>query len=1197
MTRKMTMIKKTLMVLMVTFGINVSWGQEDYSGTYYIASGGLGQKNNTGTDDTKYTYNPSDPSNNFYLCPTEGWCFYKPDNDFSNDGTTYPNPFLTTYKCRSTAYHNNNASDAVWIIKKAPNSDYYYIIQKSTGRYLVSNGQIRTTGNKGQDRIRVHLEAIAEGDLDGKTQALFSIDYDNSCWRISPIDLTDGQYYTTHDGHSNHTHLVVNYGNYNYLDGRSGKDGGPNDNTIGNYTNTAGTVGIYTQGDANTPFYLEEYIKRPTIAFNSSNLIEITPAQSGTITIKYTTDGKTPTSEYGETYSVPFDPPANTTMIKAIVIVNDEESNVATFTPTFFLGENHKYLIQSVNCQFYYLIPNQKTTAADYPKNVSTLNVPCNTMAWSFENAVDNDGQYYYIHNSQGGYLYYPTTDNTDNYIFLQQNKDTNDDGYKFSITSHASGGFNLIPKNQTIPVNKTSVGSNDTERLRAVKLAGAIKDASSRWNIILYNNTTGIPQWTDKPFDESTNSVSHFYQITNVNQPTKPLILNNSGFIKSETPPEIGYDSRKSMWVIKKVEQTDGLLDYYTFQNAYTGDWLYYNGSGREIVANASPGVLQTGMPTAEGANVTWAHFVIVQTVSGYNIIPRVLVDNTKATSRNSTSEAFNCIGRASGKDWTGTFYDTDDGARWTFVEQTDVACMDPVFEVSDGNITLSCVTNASNIYINTADDTDPTTESTLYNASTTSWSESLKLRIKAIAVVSDGTNTTSSRVVTLLNKPDVTLEAGPYVYKADYWEPVVTLSIGETTATTGFNTDYSNNKDAGTARVTITDNDAADALYIWNVPITEFTIEKAPLTIKANDKSIGYGDEPDNDGVTYNGFVVPETEETEGVLGGTLEYSYTTSGDDPHPYTPYDPQYGNQGNYVITPGGLTSTNYDITFIPGTMTVTAKSLGDGALAEGFTIEFDESGEMILKFGSHTLTKDVDYTIDGEVTGTKYSTRTISGMGNYTGYLAIRNAIVHFTSDDNLIEWSATFVAESSGENDIGHALPDGISAYIISDIEGAWAIPEPLDYIPVGVPVLLVAHEEKNGFLVSDANSESVNEITDLQKGYNKLKKVTAESAHFNTKQIYVLYKNEFVLNKEGDLGQGKVYMENPNYNTPSPSPAPARLTIIWGNETDIEDIQTNGAMEMGNERWYTIDGRRLSWKPTAKGLYIVNGKKKVVK
>ena len=220
------------------------WAQTDYSGVYYIASGGKGEKNG-GSGGTTYKYAPNSPSNNFYLCPTEGWCYYKSVNDFSNDGTTYPNPFLTTYKCRVSPY---DSTKAVWIIRKHASEDYYYIIQAKTGKYLMSNGEIRTTGNP--DRIRVHLEAVAEGNLDDK--ALFSIVPNDGSLRISPKDLTDGAYYHQHSNHSNHTWLTVNFGNYNYLYGRPGKTNGPKDNNIGDYSNSAGTVGLYLQNDDNT---------------------------------------------------------------------------------------------------------------------------------------------------------------------------------------------------------------------------------------------------------------------------------------------------------------------------------------------------------------------------------------------------------------------------------------------------------------------------------------------------------------------------------------------------------------------------------------------------------------------------------------------------------------------------------------------------------------------------------------------------------------------------------------------------------------------------------------------------------------------------------------------------------------------------------------------------------------------------------
>ena len=108
-------------------------------------------------------------------------------------------------------------------------------------------------------------------------------------------------------------------------------------------------------------------------------------------------------------------------------------------------------------------------------------------------------------------------------------------------------------------------------------------------------------------------------------------------------------------------------------------------------------------------------------------------------------------------------------------------------------------------------------------------------------------------------------------------------------------------------------------------------------------------------------------------------------------------------------------------------------------------------------------------------------------------------------------------------------------------------------------------------------------------------MKEVTGETASFATRQIYVLYKNEFVLNLEGDLAKGKVYMENPTYTPSGGGGAPSRLRIKWGEDTGIKDVQNNGTMDRKNDIWYTIDGRKLNGKPRAKGLYI-NGVKKIL-
>ena len=452
-------------------------------------------------------------------------------------------------------------------------------------------------------------------------------------------------------------------------------------------------------------------ISIPDATDNGNVQFSINSTFEDAVTYYYTLDGTTtPTSSTPTSCTGYFTlyAPAKIKVIATSSLY--ETSDVAT-SSSYVIPTNTSVLIQSKQSAFYYLIPNLKIGETDYPKNLTTLNVPCNTMVWKFENAADNDGQYFYIRNSQGGYLYYTATDNDDKYVYFNANKVTSDDGYKFSIIRHNSGGYNIIPKGQTTPINKPSItATGDANRLSPVKLTGAVGDVTSRWEILSYTGTASLSQWTTAPFTTSDNNNTYFYRINSVSQSTKPLILNNDGNIRSQTLPTSNYDLRKSVWVIKKVGSDEaGLLDYYTFQNPYTGDLLYYNGKGRGVSSNLP--VLQMGMPTVGGANETWSHFVIVQTINGYNIIPRDIIDNTKAISRDTGSnfEGFNCINRAGGNDSPGTWYDNDNGSRWTFAGYTDaVKCMPPVITYQDNKIRISTIYDNATIYYTTNGD-DP--------------------------------------------------------------------------------------------------------------------------------------------------------------------------------------------------------------------------------------------------------------------------------------------------------------------------------------------------------------------------------------------------------------------------------------------------------------------------------------------------------
>ena len=290
------------------------WGQDDYSGTYYIASVG---------------YNVNNTTTNYYLCPTEGWAFYVADNEVT--GTDNEKPFLTTYQCRNAKYHSNNASDAVWIIEKAPapNDAYYYIKQSSTGRYIVSNGAVCTN----TDRMRVHLEEVT-GTPDNN--ALFSIYIPSkkNYFVIKPIGITDtdSDAPSGHYGkHGDHKWLVVNQGNQDNLAGTNARTDGPS-----GFPNTGGIICIFTESDANAPFYLE--IPSPVISRDPSTLkISISCEFTTGVTIRYTTDGTEPTAT-STLYEEEFTTGIGTSTVKAKAF--NSSGAISSATTSFELPKN-----------------------------------------------------------------------------------------------------------------------------------------------------------------------------------------------------------------------------------------------------------------------------------------------------------------------------------------------------------------------------------------------------------------------------------------------------------------------------------------------------------------------------------------------------------------------------------------------------------------------------------------------------------------------------------------------------------------------------------------------------------------------------------------------------------------------------------------------------------------------------------------
>lgn len=182
------------------------------------------------------------------------------------------------------------------------------------------------------------------------------------------------------------------------------------------------------------------------------------------------------------------------------------------------------------------------------------------------------------------------------------------------------------------------------------------------------------------------------------------------------------------------------------------------------------------------------------------------------------------------------------------------------------------------------------------------------------------NGVTISGAAVKTGLTEDRVTLSDIPtegYVYDGTAHEPGV--KYGETTLVVG--TDYTvtfsnsnggnSNVNAGSITMTIT----GIGRYTGTV-IKTYTIGKAALTVTAENKEITYGDAVPNYTVTYSGLKGNDTAED---LGGTLSFACDYA------------QFSNKGTYTITPSGYDSGNYDISYVPGKLTVLTDNVVDAA--------------------------------------------------------------------------------------------------------------------------------------------------------------------------------------------------------------------------------------------------------------------------
>ena len=200
------------------------------------------------------------------------------------------------------------------------------------------------------------------------------------------------------------------------------------------------------------------------------------------------------------------------------------------------------------------------------------------------------------------------------------------------------------------------------------------------------------------------------------------------------------------------------------------------------------------------------------------------------------------------------------------------------------------------------------------------------------------------------------------------------------------------------------------------YDITFVEGTLDitQKALTITAEDKNKEYDGTVYSDGftATYSGFVAGENET---VLVGTLSFVGTAT------------NATDAGNYEIIPVGLTSSNYDISFVNGTLDITSKSLTviaddqekeyDGLVFGSFTVSYnglvsgddenDLGGELSFSGTATSSTNVGSYEIiPGGLTSTNYDIAFVEGT------LGITRKALSITAENKSKEYDGAVYSE-----------------------------------------------------------------------------------------------------------------------------------------------------------------------------------------
>lgn len=252
----------------------------------------------------------------------------------------------------------------------------------------------------------------------------------------------------------------------------------------------------------------------------------------------------------------------------------------------------------------------------------------------------------------------------------------------------------------------------------------------------------------------------------------------------------------------------------------------------------------------------------------------------------------------------------------------------------------------------------------------------------------------TVSAKAIT----PAVTVSAGKLAYTGKAQTPSVTVKGGSVTLTEGvdYTLSYSDNQNAGQATITITAKDGGR--YTFAAVTENFTIDKAVITITAEDKSAHVGDAAPALTYTVSGLVNGETLAVEPTVAYAAE-----------------PDMTKTGTVEILVSGAQAPagdNYTINYVKGLLTIVDKSAPlpiTGSKANTITIGSAENGKVSSDRASAVAGTKVTITVTPDSGFALGEVSVVDANGKALDLVSLGNGKYSFTMPAGAVTVKASF--------------------------------------------------------------------------------------------------------------------------------------------------------------------------------------------